>query len=88
MRARELQGSARGGNAFGHLGDIVLAYQTVSREAKEQKKPFDAHLAHLLVHGLLHLVGHDHMQPREAARMEKLEVHILADLGYGDPYES
>lgn len=69
-----------------HLGDIVLAYQTVSREAKAQDKPFSAHLTHLLVHGLLHLLGHDHMVEREAVRMEKREVQILKSLGYDDPY--
>ena len=69
------------------LGDIVLAYQTISREAKAQRKPFADHLAHLLVHGALHILGYDH-EPSErmARRMERLEVAILAQLGYDDPY--
>lgn len=69
-----------------HLGDLVLAYQTLSREAKEQGKDFTAHLVHLLVHGLLHLLGYDHETSRDAVKMEKLEVQILAKLGYTDPY--
>lgn len=72
---------------YAHLGDIILAYQTISREAKEQGKAFQAHLTHLLVHGLLHLLGHDHMTGREAEKMEKLEVQIMAKLGYADPYK-
>ena len=65
---------------------IVLARQTVWREAKEQgKRPAD-HLAHLVVHGTLHLLGHDHLRAREAARMEALEREVLARLGIADPY--
>lgn len=70
-----------------HLGDIVMAYQTISREAKEQKKAFQAHLTHLLIHGLLHLLGYDHETDKDAKKMEKLEVQILAGLGYTDPYQ-
>lgn len=70
------------------LGDVILAYQTLSREAKEQRKPFEAHLAHLLVHGALHILGFDHeLGPRHAARMERLEIEILGRLGYSNPYE-
>lgn len=70
------------------FGDVILAYQTLSREAKAQKKPFEAHLAHLLVHGALHILGLDHeLGPRHAAKMERLEIEILGRLGYSNPYE-
>lgn len=68
------------------LGDIVLAFGTVRREARAEGKPFADHAAHLLVHGTLHLLGFDHMTPREAAAMEAHEVRILAGLGVADPY--
>ncbi|TCS65050.1 putative rRNA maturation factor [Varunaivibrio sulfuroxidans] len=68
------------------LGDIVLALETVVREAREQGKTVEAHFSHLLVHGMLHLLGFDHETPRQAARMEPLEVAILATLGIADPY--
>ena len=68
------------------LGDIVLAAGVVAREAGEQGKPLDAHVAHLLVHGLLHLAGHDHMNDGEAARMESAEREILRGMGFADPY--
>lgn len=68
------------------LGDIALALETVRREAAEQDKSVLAHLSHLLVHGTLHLFGHDHQGDAEAERMERLEREILAGLGIGDPY--
>ncbi len=68
------------------LGDVFLAYQTIRREAKEQRKAFRAHLAHLIVHGVLHLLGYDHIRDSQAARMERLETRILKDLGFDDPY--
>lgn len=68
------------------LGDIVIAFETVAREAQEQEKPFIDHLAHLLVHGLLHLVGYDHMNDDEAETMEALERRILERLAIPDPY--
>jgi probable rRNA maturation factor len=74
----------QGGEAV--LGDIVLAYQTVSREAAEQGKAFAAHAAHLIVHGLLHLLGYDHQRTAAAELMEALEIRILARLGVPDPY--
>lgn len=68
------------------LGDIVLGFETVSREAQEQGKPFIDHLTHLVVHGLLHLIGHDHMEDEEAETMEALERRILQHLAIPDPY--
>lgn len=68
------------------LGDIVLAYETIMREAGEQNKNLADHLSHLCVHGLLHLLGHDHQTPAEARRMETLEISILAELGIADPF--
>ena len=69
-----------------HLGDIVIAQQTVAREARHEGKPLRHHLAHLAVHGFLHLLGHDHENDRDARKMERLEVKILARLGVPDPY--
>jgi len=69
------------------LGDIVVARQTVWREAREQKKTPADHLAHLVVHGVLHLMGHDHeTSDAHADRMEALERRILKHLGIADPY--
>ena len=68
------------------LGDIVIARETVEREAVDLDKSFDDHLTHLLVHGFLHLFGYDHMQTDDAERMEALETRILAALGLSDPY--
>ncbi|MBO6717781.1 MAG: rRNA maturation RNase YbeY [Rhizobiaceae bacterium] len=68
------------------LGDIVLGFETVEREAREQGKPFTDHLTHLIVHGLLHLFGHDHMMEVEAEAMEALERRVLERLAIPDPY--
>lgn len=68
------------------LGDVVLAYQTVAREAQEQKKGLADHMRHLVIHGVLHLLGYDHMKAAPAKRMEALETRILASLGVADPY--
>lgn len=68
------------------LGDIAIAYETLRREADEEKKPFLHHLSHLAVHGFLHLVGYDHETDDEAEQMETLEIEILAQLGIPDPY--
>ena len=70
------------------LGDVVLARETVAREAAEQGKSLADHTTHLLVHGVLHLLGHDHQDAEEAAAMEALERRILAGLGIADPYET
>lgn len=69
------------------LGDIVLAYGTVAAEAAEQGKPLADHVTHLVVHGVLHLLGFDHEDDGDAEEMEGLEVRILARLGIPDPYE-
>ena len=68
------------------LGDIALACETVMREAVEQGKPLADHLRHLVVHGVLHLLGFDHQHAAEAAAMEVREVEILRALGVPDPY--
>jgi len=68
------------------LGDIAVAYETVAREAEEERKTFEDHLTHLLVHGLLHLLGYDHELEAEAEIMEGLEVKALASIGIADPY--
>jgi probable rRNA maturation factor len=69
-----------------HLGDIAIAYETVKAESASENKGFADHLAHLAVHGYLHLVGFDHETDVEAADMENLETRILAGLGIADPY--
>jgi len=68
------------------LGDVVLAFETVAREADEQNKPLADHLRHLVVHGVLHLLGFDHENDMEAEIMERREREILAGLGVPDPY--
>lgn len=77
------------GNPGGHgpfIGDIVLAQQTIAREANAEHKPFAHHLAHLAVHGFLHLLGYDHENLKDAAVMERLERRILRRLAIPDPY--
>ncbi len=69
-----------------HIGDIVIAYQTTVREAAAENKPFRHHLAHLAIHGYLHLIGYDHETDRAAQRMERLEREILARMAVPDPY--
>ena len=68
------------------IGDIVIAYETVEREARAEQRPFRHHLAHLAVHGFLHLVGHDHVVEAEADAMEALEIAVLARLDVPNPY--
>ena len=70
------------------LGDLVICAPVVAREAAEQGKPLPAHWAHMVVHGVLHLLGYDHLDKAEAAEMEGLEQRLLAELGVGDPYAS
>lgn len=69
-----------------HLGDIVLAYDTILRESQREAKTLRAHVAHLIVHGTLHLLGHDHETDEEAEVMEALEVQALASLAVDNPY--
>ncbi len=68
------------------LGDLVICAPVVMREAREQRKEIRHHYAHLTVHGVLHLLGYDHQNHRDAMRMERLETRILASLGIADPY--
>ena len=68
------------------LGDLVICAPVVAKEAAEQHKPLNAHFAHLTVHGVLHLLGLNHEDEREAEAMERFEREILADLGLPDPY--
>lgn len=73
-------------NAGRHLGDIALAFGVCAREAAEQGKPLADHLQHLVVHGVLHLMGYDHLDDTDAERMELRERELLAGLGVPDPY--
>jgi probable rRNA maturation factor len=75
-------------SAFPHLGDVVLAFAYCEAEAKAQGKTLSDHLSHLVVHGILHLLGHDHMEDEEAEEMEGEERLILSGLGIADPYLS
>jgi probable rRNA maturation factor len=69
------------------LGDIAIAFETMQRDAASRKIALDQHLSHLLIHGLMHLLGHDHKDDTEAAEMEALEIAALASLGWPDPYK-
>lgn len=75
-------------NPFGQLGDVALALGVCEQEAREQGKPLADHVRHLLVHGLLHLLGYDHQADAEAEEMEGLERAVLARLGVPDPYDA
>lgn len=70
-----------------YLGDLAICAEVVRQEAEGQGKPLEAHWAHMVVHGLLHLQGYDHITDDQAAEMEALEIQILADLGFANPYE-
>ena len=74
------------GQPLQQLGDLLICAPVVSREAAEQGKPVAAHYAHLTVHGVLHLLGHDHEDAATAEQMEALEIAILATLGLPNPY--
>ena len=74
------------GVELGLLGDLVICAGVVEREARDQDKTIAAHWAHLVIHGMLHLQGYDHQDPDEAETMENIEVRLLADLGFPDPY--
>jgi probable rRNA maturation factor len=75
-------------NPENHLGDVALAHGVCAREAADQGKSLEQHLAHLVVHGVLHLLGYDHETDHEAEAMEALERSILESLGVPDPYAS
>lgn len=69
------------------LGDLVICAPVICREAAEQGKTVENHYAHMIVHGILHLLGYDHIDDAEAQEMEALEIRILAELGIDDPYQ-
>ncbi len=69
-------------------GDIIVAYETVLKEAEALGQSFESHLAHLLIHGTLHLQGYDHLVLEEAHEMEALETKLMQALGYDDPYRN
>lgn len=69
-----------------HLGDIALAYETCAQEAADRGIPMAQHVTHLIVHGVLHVLGYDHMRDLDATLMERIEVEILGNLGLPDPY--
>lgn len=70
------------------LGDVVICAPLVEREAEQQNKSIVAHWAHLTIHGILHLLGHDHLSDEEASEMEALETRLLQSLGFPDPYQA
>ena len=70
----------------GGSGDIVLCHPVIAKEARAQGKSLRAHYAHLVVHGVLHLRGHDHLRRADAVRMERAEIRILRSLGFANPY--
>ncbi len=70
------------------LGDLVICAPVVEREAQEQYKSNKAHWAHMVIHGMLHLQGYDHITDNEANEMESLEIQLLQQLGYANPYET
>jgi probable rRNA maturation factor len=77
-------GAAPDGRNF--LGELIICAAVVAREARAQRKSLDAHWAHMTVHGVLHLLGFDHLATRDAAKMEAREIQILDRLGFSDPY--
>ena len=74
------------GHAPGLLGDIVICAPVIQKEAMEQNKPVEAHWAHMIIHGTLHLLGYDHREKAETRKMESLEIKLLDSLGYRNPY--
>ena len=72
--------------AGGLLGDIIICAPVIKSEALKQKKSLASHCAHMVIHGALHLIGYDHIKPEDAREMEELEVRLLKNLGYTNPY--
>ncbi|MAM35326.1 MAG: rRNA maturation RNase YbeY [Micavibrio sp.] len=70
----------------GPLGDIILAHETILQESDAEKKGFETHMTHLLLHGLLHLLGYNHIEDDEAHEMERIEIEILQKIGIKNPY--
>jgi probable rRNA maturation factor len=73
-------------NITNMLGDIILSFETIEKEAEIQEKTFEDHLSHLVIHGILHLIGFDHIEDNDAVKMEKYEIELLAGLGIKNPY--
>jgi probable rRNA maturation factor len=71
-----------------YLGDIVICAEVVKHEAKAQNKTLDAHWAHMVIHGALHLLGHDHVEDKDAESMEAIEIKTLSTLGFDNPYNT
>jgi len=74
------------GEGLPYLGDLVICADVVAKEAQEQGKSLEAHWAHMIVHGTLHLQGYDHIEDNEAEEMEGLEINIMQSMGYANPY--
>lgn len=73
---------------FSMLGDIVICAEVVNREAAEQNKPVQSHWAHMVIHGIFHLLGYDHVKEDEAETMERLEIKVMRELGFENPYNT
>jgi probable rRNA maturation factor len=79
-------GAGRSPSGVDFLGEIVICAQVLAKEAGRQRKSLPAHWAHITIHGVLHLLGFDHMTPGQARKMERVEVQILESMGLSDPY--
>lgn len=73
---------------FPLLGDIIICSSVLKQESEEQNKPLTAHWAHIVIHGVLHLLGYDHIKESDALEMQTIEIALLAKLGFGNPYKS
>lgn len=72
----------------GIIGDILLCAPVIEREASEQGKSLDAHYAHMVIHGCLHLLGYDHLNKKDAEKMESIEIKIMNEIGFANPYDN